>query len=147
METMRALDHLVRQGKALYVGISNYPLACAREAVKILTTSAPLHHPPASLLDVRTRRGRRTAVFSADGRDWKHSVFTAGRRATYRPLSQRHSGRLARRQQQSFSAAGATDSCPIRKIRQLNRQAEARGQKLSQMALAWCCAKRKSPRC
>lgn len=27
METMRALDHLVRQGKALYVGISNYPLA------------------------------------------------------------------------------------------------------------------------
>ncbi len=30
METMRALDHLVHQGKALYVGISNYPLAqCA----------------------------------------------------------------------------------------------------------------------
>ncbi len=113
METMRALDHLVRQGKALYVGISNYPLAQAREAVKILNdlgTPCIIHQPRYSMFE-----RRRTAGFSADGRDWKHSVFTAGRRATYRPLSQRHSGRLARRQQQSFSAAGATGSCPIRK--------------------------------
>ncbi len=137
METMRALDHLVRQGKALYVGISNYPLAQAREAVKILNDLGT----PASSTSLATRCSN--AAWKKDcwifcrRKGLKHSVFTAGRRATYRPLSQRHSGRLARRQQQSFSAAGATDSCPIRKIRQLNRQAEARGQKLSQMALAW----------
>ncbi len=63
--------------------------------------------------------------------DWKHSVFTAGRRATYRPLSQRHSGRLARRQQQSFSQPEQLTPARLEKIRQLNRQAEARGQKLS----------------
>ncbi|MBZ4275471.1 aldo/keto reductase, partial [Mycobacterium tuberculosis] len=54
METMRALDHLVRQGKALYVGISNYPLAQAREAVKILNdlgTPCILHQPRYSMFD------------------------------------------------------------------------------------------------
>lgn len=51
METMRALDHLVRQGKALYVGISNYPLARAREAVKILNDLGT----PASSTSLATR--------------------------------------------------------------------------------------------
>ncbi|WP_205414686.1 aldo/keto reductase, partial [Klebsiella aerogenes] len=35
-ETMKALDHVVRQGKALYVGLSNYPAALARKAIDIL---------------------------------------------------------------------------------------------------------------
>lgn len=51
METMRALDHLVHQGKALYVGISNYPLAQAREAVKILNDLGT----PASFTSLATR--------------------------------------------------------------------------------------------
>lgn len=54
METMRALDHLVRQGKALYVGISNYPLAQAREAVKILNdlgTPCIIHQPRYSMFE------------------------------------------------------------------------------------------------
>jgi L-glyceraldehyde 3-phosphate reductase len=67
-ETMRALDHLVRQGKALYVGISNYPLAQAREAVKILNDLGT----PASFTSLATRClnavWKRTAGFSADGR-------------------------------------------------------------------------------
>ncbi len=53
METMRALDHLVRQGKALYVGISNYPLAQAREAVRSLGlgTRYVIHQPRYSMFE------------------------------------------------------------------------------------------------
>ncbi len=39
LETMKALDHAVRQGKALYVGLSNYPAELARKAIDILTIS------------------------------------------------------------------------------------------------------------
>ncbi len=57
---MRALDHLVRQGKALYVGISNYPLARAREAVKILNdlgTPASFTSPATPCLNAAWKRG------------------------------------------------------------------------------------------
>lgn len=60
METMRALDHLVRQGKALYVGISNYPLARAREAVKILNdlgTPCIIHQPRYSMFERGVEEG------------------------------------------------------------------------------------------
>ena len=60
METMRALDHLVRQGKALYVGISNYPLAQAREAVKILNdlgTPCIIHQPRYSMFERGVEEG------------------------------------------------------------------------------------------
>ena len=133
--TMRALDHLVRQGKALYVGISNYPLAQAREAVKILNdlgTPCIIHQPRYSMFE----RGVEEGLLDFLQTEGIGSI--AFPLATYRPLSQRPagkslpsaedltaigsiafstaiSGRLARRQQQSFSAAGATDSCPIRK--------------------------------
>ncbi len=53
-ETMRALDHLVRQGKALYVGLSNYPLEQAAEAVRILNdlgTPCLIHQPKYSMLE------------------------------------------------------------------------------------------------
>lgn len=54
LETMRALDHIVRQGKALYVGLSNYPLAQATEAVSILNdlgTPCIIHQPKYSMLE------------------------------------------------------------------------------------------------
>lgn len=60
METMRALDHLVHQGKALYVGISNYPLAQAREAVKILNdlgTPCIIHQPRYSMFERGVEEG------------------------------------------------------------------------------------------
>lgn len=44
-ETMKALDHLVRQGKALYIGLSNYPAELARRAITIWRISA---HPVSS---------------------------------------------------------------------------------------------------
>ncbi|EGW9639020.1 hypothetical protein C5W25_001838 [Salmonella enterica subsp. enterica serovar Typhimurium] len=53
-ETMKALDHLVRHGKALYVGISNYPADLARQAIDILEdlgTPCLIHQPKYSLFE------------------------------------------------------------------------------------------------
>ncbi len=51
---MKALDHLVRRGKALYVGISNYPADLARQAIDILEdlgTPCLIHQPKYSLFE------------------------------------------------------------------------------------------------
>lgn len=53
-ETMKALDHIVRRGKALYVGLSNYPADRAREAIDILNdTGTPclIHQPKYSMFE------------------------------------------------------------------------------------------------
>lgn len=53
-ETMRALDHIVRQGKALYVGLSNYPAELARQAIEILDdlgTPCLIHQPKYSMFE------------------------------------------------------------------------------------------------
>ena len=52
-ETMMALDHAIRSGKALYVGISNYPAEKAKEASKILKElGTPCLNPPTEIFDV-----------------------------------------------------------------------------------------------
>ncbi|MBC5197392.1 aldo/keto reductase [Klebsiella pneumoniae] len=138
METMRALDHLVRQGKALYVGISNYPLAQAREAVKIhndLGTPCIIHQPRYSmfergveegLLDFLQTEGIGSIAFSPLAGGQLTDRYLNGIPADSRAAS---SSRFLQPEQLTPAR--------LEKIRQLNRQAEARGQKLSQMALAW----------
>ena len=62
-ETMGALDHIVRSGKALYVGISNYPAEKTAEAVVILEelgTPCLVHQPKYNLLD---RQAEKTGLF------------------------------------------------------------------------------------
>ncbi|STV25562.1 ion-channel protein [Klebsiella pneumoniae] len=135
---MRALDHLVHQGKALYVGISNYPLAQAREAVKILNdlgTPCIIHQPRYSmfergveegLLDFLQTEGIGSIAFSPLAGGQLTDRYLNGIPADSRAAS---SSRFLQPEQLTPAR--------LEKIRQLNRQAEARGQKLSQMALAW----------
>ncbi|WP_336819313.1 MULTISPECIES: L-glyceraldehyde 3-phosphate reductase [unclassified Cedecea] len=137
-ETMRALDHVVRQGKALYVGISNYPADRAEKAIDILNdlgTPCLIHQPRYSLferwvegglLDLLQEKGVGSIAFSP----------LAGGQLTDRYLS----GIPA----DSRAASGSRFLNPdqitaekLAKVRQLNALAEKRGQKLSQMALAW----------
>lgn len=137
-ETMRALDHLVRQGKALYVGISNYPLAQAQEAVKILNdlgTPCVIHQPRYSmfersaeegLLDFLQTEGAGSIAFSPLAGGQLTDRYLNGIPADSRAAS---SSRFL--QPEQLTAAR------LEKIRQLNTIAEERGQKLSQMALAW----------
>ncbi|NCH82181.1 L-glyceraldehyde 3-phosphate reductase [Cronobacter malonaticus] len=137
-ETMRALDHIVRQGKALYVGISNYPADRAREAIDLLAqlgTPCVIHQPKYSmferwvedgLLDLLQEKGVGSIAFSP----------LAGGQLTDRYLN----GIPA----DSRAASGSRFLNPdqitpekLEKVRQLNDLAVQRGQKLSQMALAW----------
>lgn len=59
-ETMKALDHVVRQGKALYIGLSNYPAEVARQAIEILEdlgTPCLIHQPKYSMFERAPEEG------------------------------------------------------------------------------------------
>ena len=136
-ETMGALDTAVRQGKALYVGISSYSAAKTAEAYAILRelgTPLTIHQPSYSmlnrwiepdLLDTVGELGIGCIVFSplAQGMltDKYLDGIPEGSRAT---------------QHKSLSPDLITDETR-EKIRGLNEIARARGQSLAQMALAW----------
>ena len=135
-ETMGALDLIVRQGKALYVGLSNYPAETARQAIAILRdlgTPCLIHQPKYSmferwveggLLDVLQEEGVGSIAFSP----------LAGGLLTDRYLHGIPEDSRAAHSQ--FLKPEAITEQKLEKIKQLNEMALARGQKLSQMALA-----------
>lgn len=137
-ETMRALDQLVRQGKALYVGLSNYPAAQAREAIEILNdlgTPCLIHQPKysmferwveAELLDVLQENGVGSIAFSP----------LAGGQLTDRYLHGIPADSRAASGSRFLNPDQLTEE-KLATVRALNNVAERRGQKLSQMALAW----------
>jgi len=137
-ETMRALDHIVRQGKALYVGLSNYPADLAREAIAILDdlgTPCQIHQPKYSmferwvedeLLDLLAERGVGSIAFSP----------LAGGQLTDRYLNGIPADSRAASGSRFLNPDQLTDE-KLEKVRKLNALAQGRGQKLSQMALAW----------
>ncbi|MDN2485849.1 L-glyceraldehyde 3-phosphate reductase [Kosakonia sacchari] len=137
-ETMRALDHIVRQGKALYVGLSNYPAAQARDAIDILNdlgTPCLIHQPKYSmferwveteLLDVLQEKGVGSIAFSP----------LAGGQLTDRYLHGIPPDSRAASGSRFLNPEQITDE-KLTTVRALNALAERRGQKLSQMALAW----------
>ncbi|MBM7344067.1 L-glyceraldehyde 3-phosphate reductase [Pantoea coffeiphila] len=137
-ETMTALDHLVRQGKALYVGLSNYPAALAAEAIAILKdlgTPCLIHQPKysmferapeAGLLDVLSEQGVGSIAFSP----------LAGGMLTDRYLNGIPEDSRAASGSRFLSEDQLTAE-KMEKVRRLNSLAQQRGQKLSQMALAW----------
>lgn len=137
-ETMAALDLLVRQGKALYIGLSNYPADQAQQAFDILQalgTPCLIHQPKYSmferwvepeLLTTLERNGVGSIAFSP----------LAGGQLTDRYLNGIPQDSRAAGDSRFLSADQLTDE-KMAKVRQLNALAQARGQKLSQMALAW----------
>ncbi|MHB8626163.1 MAG: L-glyceraldehyde 3-phosphate reductase [Aggregatilineales bacterium] len=138
-ETMTALDHVVRQGKALYVGISNYSAEQTRQAAKILRelgTPCLIHQPRYSLFDRRIEKDL-LGVLEKEGIGC--IVFSPLEQGL---LTDRYlSGDIPEgsRASKSYSALKAKDITAERlsQIRQLNALAQARGQTLAQMAIAW----------
>ena len=136
-ETMGALATAVRQGKALYAGVSSYSAARTREAVQILGklgTPLLIHQPSYSmlnrwiepeLLDVLADEGVGCIVFSPLAQGMLTDKYLNGI-----PKGSRAS-RTA-----TLSPDMITDET-LEKIRALNEIASARGQSLAQMALAW----------
>ena len=139
-ETMGTLDLMVRQGKALYVGISSYQPAEAAKAMQILKelgTPCLIHQPKYSmfdrwvedgLLDVLEQNGVGCIPFSPLAQGVLTNKYLKGIPADSRASSHRGNGAIEE---------DAVSEDTINKVRQLNELAEARGQNLAQMALAW----------
>ena len=137
-ETMAALDLIVRQGKALYVGISNYKPQETKEAAAILRelgTPCLIHQPNYSMMsrwiedglqNVLEEEGIGSIVFSPLEKGLLTDRYLNG----IAPDS-RAAGPSVFLRKEDISEER------IAKIRKLNDLAAARGQKLSQMALAW----------
>ncbi len=139
-ETMSALDLIVRQGKALYVGISSYQPAEAKQALKILNqlgTPCLIHQPKYSmferwiengLLDVLEAEGVGCIPFSPLAQGLLTNKYLNGIPENSRAA--RHLGNGA------MEEDAVTDK-KIEKVKQLNELAKERGQSVAQMALAW----------
>ena len=137
-ETMGALDHAVRSGRALYVGISNYPAASLREAARILKelgTPCLIHQPRYSMLqrepemggtfEAADAAGMGTIVFSPLGQGLLTNKYLGGIPEGSRATENR------------FLKESQIEPALIAKLKRLNVIAQARGQTLAQMAIAW----------
>jgi len=136
-ETMGALDTAVRQGKALYAGISSYTAEQTREAVRImrsLGTPILIHQPSYSLvnrwiegglLDVLREEGIGCIAFSPLGQGLLTDKYLEGI----------PSGSRASRD--SSLSPDQLDEPTLAKVRALNAVAAGRGQSLAQLAIAW----------
>ena len=139
-ETMGALAQLHRQGKALYVGISNYPREQTREAHRILADmGVPLHDPSAELFDPQPLdRGRRDASTPAANSASASSPSRRWRRACCRASTIKGQGRASRRRPAELIARGRWLSPNVLKaVDALGKIAKARKQTMAQLALAW----------
>jgi L-glyceraldehyde 3-phosphate reductase len=137
-ETMSALDHVVRSGKALYVGLSSYTADQTRQAAHILKglgTPCLIHQPRYSMFDRWIENGLLTVlreegigciVFSPLAQGLLTDKYLNGIPADSRAAKPH--GFLKREQ---------VTSDKIDKVRRLQELAQARGQTLAQMALAW----------
>ncbi|MBO9522966.1 MAG: L-glyceraldehyde 3-phosphate reductase [Nocardioidaceae bacterium] len=135
-ETMMALDHAVRSGKALYAGISSYSATKTSEAAAIardLGTPLLIHQPSYSmfnrwiegdLLDELEAQGMGCIVFTALAQGLLTDRYLDGIPAD---------SRAAR----SGSSVAPFDEAVLDRVRALNDIAVRRGQKLAQLALQW----------
>jgi L-glyceraldehyde 3-phosphate reductase len=136
-ETMGALDSAVRQGKALYVGISSYSAAATREAAALLRelgTPLLIHQPSYSLLN-RWIEEELLDALEAEGAGCIGFSPLAQGMLTDKYLQGVPEGSRASRGS-SLSAELLTDET-LAKIAALNEIAARRGQTLAQLAVAW----------
>lgn len=138
-ETMMALDHTVRSGKALYVGISSYNSQRTREAAHILRelgTPCLIHQPSYSMLNRWVEDDN--LLDTLDGLGVGSIVFSplAQGMLTDKYLKGVPAGSRADKKAPSFRD-GFLSEDNIRHIAALNEIAAARGQSLAQMAIAW----------
>ncbi|KRF31837.1 L-glyceraldehyde 3-phosphate reductase [Paenibacillus sp. Soil787] len=137
-ETMAALDLIVRQGKALYIGLSNYTAEQTKEAVSILKglgTPLLIHQPSYSMLnrwienglqDVLDESGVGSIAFCPLAQGLLTNKYVSGV-----PSDSRAGGKS-----QFLNTKDITEE-KLAQINQLNEIASSRGQSLAQMSLAW----------
>ena len=137
-ETMQALDFIVRSGRALYVGISNYPADKAREAAQILRslgTPCLIHQPKYSMFERWVEDGLLQTLKEEGIGCIAFSPLAQGL-LTDKYLGGIPEGSRASKAHGFLKPAHITDE-RIAKVQKLNTLAQQRGQTLAQMALAW----------
>ena len=137
-ETMGALDSAVRQGKALYVGISSYSAQKTAEAAAILRrlgTPCLIHQPSYSMLN-RWVEGGLLDVLGREGIGCIAFSPLAQGLLTDKYLSGVPGGSRASDETSAFNR-NTLNEATLAKVRGLNAVAQQRGQSLAQMALAW----------
>jgi len=137
-ETMMALDHAVRQGKALYAGISNYNAVQTDEALSVLRslgTPCLIHQPKYSmferwveggLLDLLETNGVGCIPFSPLAQGLLTDRYLKGIPQDSRAAKEH-----------GFLKTNEITPDKLNRIQQLHTLAQQRGQTLSQMAIAW----------
>jgi len=137
-ETMGALDYIVKQGKALYVGISQYSAEETRKAVKILRklgTPCLIHQPrynmldrwiEGGLLDVLEKEGVGSVAFSPLNQGVLTDKYLKGFPKDSRAVKD---GRYLKFEQINKEI--------LSKVEKLNIMAKSRNQSLAQMAISW----------
>ena len=137
-ETMGALQQIIQQGKALYVGISNYSADDTQKAHDILkkyNISLLIHQPKYSMFDRRIeekldkvliKKGIGGIAFSPLAQGMLTNKYLDGIPANSRAAKEH-----------GFLQKSSITPLVIEKISQLNKIASERGQTLAQMALAW----------
>uniref|UniRef100_A0AAU3GMC3 Aldo/keto reductase n=1 Tax=Streptomyces sp. NBC_01401 TaxID=2903854 RepID=A0AAU3GMC3_9ACTN len=137
-ETMGALDTAVRQGKALYAGVSNYSAEQTREAARILNdlgTPLLIHQPRYSMLDRWVEDGLLDALDELGTGSIAYSPLEQGilsdRYLNGIPEGSRAAG------SSPFLSAEAVTPDLVSRLGALNELAQERGQSLAQLALAW----------
>ncbi|MER5306785.1 L-glyceraldehyde 3-phosphate reductase [Streptomyces sp. NPDC002773] len=138
-ETMGALHSAVQQGKALYVGVSNYSAEQTREAARILGdlgTPLLIHQPRYSMLDRRPEdEGLLDALDELQVGSIAYSPLEQGL-LTGRYLDGIPEDSRAASDSPFLNRAAVTEDL-VARLRTLNEIAAARGQSLAQLALAW----------
>jgi L-glyceraldehyde 3-phosphate reductase len=140
-ETMAALDLIVKQGKALYVGVSNFPGVHFEQAVQVMQrmglTPITIHQPRYNLLNRRPeydlfdhteRNGVGVITFSPLAQGLLSDKYLGDNV----PKDSRAAEWWSKEQQENLITADK-----LEQIRRLNSIAQERGQSLAQMALAW----------
>ncbi|MCW7947350.1 L-glyceraldehyde 3-phosphate reductase [Streptomyces hygroscopicus] len=137
-ETMGALHSAVQQGKALYVGVSNYSPEQTREAARILGelgTPLLIHQPRYSMLDRRPEGGLLDTLDELQVGSIAYSPLEQGLLTT-RYLDGIPEGSRAASDSPFLTADSVTEDL-VGQLRALDDIARSRGQSLAQMALAW----------
>lgn len=137
-ESLGALVHAVRSGKALYVGISNYPADRTTQAADFLRAEGvPLliHQPRYSMFDRWIEQGLTEALLAGGIGCIAFSPLAQGL-LTSRYLSGIPSDSRAAKPHGFLKESSVTEAT-LTRIRSLNEIAASRGQSLAQMALAW----------
>ncbi|QZY28597.1 L-glyceraldehyde 3-phosphate reductase [Nocardioides coralli] len=140
-ETMMALDHAVRSGRALYIGISSYSADKTREAAGIardLGTPLLIHQPSYSMLNrwIEAPRGEQSLLDELETQGMGCIVFTALAQGL---LTDRYLDGIpedSRAAREDSTLTGLDDDV-LRRVRALHEIAQRRGQKLAQLALQW----------